>query len=288
MRNYSISKNKIICMVFVTILIMLTILIASVNISGVSAEALNENEIDAISKSMTSSINFIVNGEQKSVDDYSNYLHDRFQLDNKNYDVLNVEDEWIKNIVPEQLFKQKIEDYFYIGDEYGFYFNSNDDGTYLIYLIKHIIKYCSGNLERTIQPIYYENYVYNEQTEIVSLEYTQYVELCTSCNPCYFPSNHNISRCHYKKYSKYNKLYLKDVNYTANLYNENNLNVGEYGYDANVDNGGYFIANQYYFNGVSTQSGKGDFLIEAFKIGKGGDAGANGKGNSINPIYSKS
>lgn len=270
MRNISKQRYKIgfILCLFVIILLMLSM--ANINISQASAVSLSNSEIDEISREMTKSEIFDVSGEQKNIKDYPNYLYNRFQLYNRNYNVLNQEDEWIKAIVPEELFRQKTEDYFYIGDEYGFYFDYNaENSTYLIYFIDHFYKYKSGNLEQKIEPIYYENYVYNEETKIVSLKYVKYVDICTTCNPCYYPKEHNISRYHYVKYSNNVKLFLKDVNFTGNLYNENHLNVGEYGYDPYADNGDYFIGNQYYFNGVSTQSGKGDFLIEIFKMGIG-------------------
>lgn len=74
---------------------------------------------------------------------------------------------------------------------------------------------------------------------------------------------------HYRKHSDYEKLYLKDVNFTGSLYNENHKNIDENGYDPYQDNGGYFAESRYRFKGVSTQSGKFDFAGAVLQIGLG-------------------
>ncbi len=263
-----LKKNTSLKFLMLCILILSLILsiFMSLNFSQVHAQEMTDYDLQLKCKKMTESDTFNVNNVEKSLHDYPSYLNERFQLTNSKFGELNIKDEWILNIVPVELFKQKEEDYFYIGDTYGFYFDydvSND--TYLIYFVQHINEFEFGNLTQTIKPLYYEQYVFDESNEQVSLVYMDY-HLLKEYPEGSFVKEHFY---HYEKYSRYEKLYLKDVNFSSTLYNENHLNVGEYGYNAYNDNGGYFIGNQYYFNGVSTQSGKTDFALEVFKMGIG-------------------
>ena len=225
------------------------------------AEEQKTDELTLKLSDMTDDLFINVNNETKDVRKYATYLEDRFQLNNKNGAPYAI-DEWILNIVPIELFRQKTE-YFFVGKAYGFYFNYDEkDNTYLVYLMLNKYQYCDGRLYREIKPLYYEQYVFDETKETVSLVYNGY-------NVNDEQESISDSNRYYRKYSNYEKLYLKDVNFTGNLYNEHHLNVDEDGYNPHQDNGGYFVKTQYSFRGVSTQSGKFEFSNALLQIGIG-------------------
>lgn len=225
------------------------------------AEEQKTDELTLKLSDMTDDLFINVNNETKDVRKYATYLEDRFQLNNKNGAPYAI-DEWILNIVPIELFRQKTE-YFFVGKAYGFYFNYDEkDNTYLVYLMLNKYQYCDGRLYREIKPLYYEQYVFDETKETVSLVYNGY-------NVNDEQESISDSNRYYRKYSNYEKLYLKDVNFTGNLYNEHHLNVDEDGYNPYQDNGGYFVKTQYSFRGVSTQSGKFEFSNALLQIGIG-------------------
>lgn len=263
------KTNKRFLTLSITIIVLITTFLVSSLIGSVCgktyAEYKTDEELLTKLQEMTEDLEIEVNNQIKDIRSYGNYLDDRFQLNNKNYDVQNIVDEWILKIVPVELFKLK-QEYFYIGKAYGFYlyydFASNK---YLIFLIQNTIEYIEGMLARVIEPLYYEQYVYNEETETVSLVYMDY-EIYP--DPEHYPTL-KLHYYHYRKHSDYEKLYLKDVNFTGSLYNENHPNIDEDGYDKYKDNGGYFTESRYRFKGVSTQSGKFDFAGAVLQIGLG-------------------
>lgn len=167
-------------------------------------------------------------------------------------------DEWIFQIVPEELFIEKVEDFLFIGNEYGFYVNyDRQSQKVFVYLMLHEINDNidnKGHFTRKIKPLYYENYNYNIVTKKASLNYV---------------TSQVSGNMYYQKYSDVKNVYLKDVSFTGTLYNENHWNSGESEYDMDNDKGAFFVGNQYKFSGVSTQSDKTSFATELFKVGIG-------------------
>ena len=261
------KTNKRYLMLFIGVMAIVFTLIISTQIGSFTgrtarAEEQKTDELTLELSDMTDDLFINVNNETKDVRKYATYLEDRFQLNNKN-GAPYAFDEWILNIVPIELFRQKTE-YFFVGKAYGFYFNYDEkDNTYLVYLMLNIYQYCDGYLYREIRPLYYEQYLFDETNETVSLVYTGYDANSERKN-----TNDN-NRYYYRKYSNYEKLYLKDVNFTGNLYNESHLNVDEDGYNPYQDNGGYFVKSQYNFKGVSTINGKYEFSNALLQIGLG-------------------
>ncbi len=193
------------------------------------------------------------NNKVLNLNEYPNYVSERFDTSNVYNDNVQVYDEWITNIVPVQLFEQKIQDFLFIGKSYGFYFNYNEnENTFLIYLIKHNIKQAiSGQIVRKIEPYYYEKYKLNEDNNLSILYYNNY------------------SQHYFREYNKVKKIYLKDVSFSGSLYNQFHVNQCEDWYIDENDKGGYFIGNQYIFSGVSTQTGKSDFSANILKTTAG-------------------
>lgn len=263
------AKKRTLAFTIIIILLILTVvsrmLIGSVGADETFAEVLIDDEVLTTLIVNTKDVYIEVNNQTVNIVNYSSYLNSRFQLENKHYDVRDIADEWILKIVPIDIFKMKRE-CFFIGDAYGFYINyDSDTKTYLVYLMLNHMQYKNGLFYRSIEPLYYEQYVYNEETETVALVYMDY-EIYP--DPEHYPTL-KLHYYHYRKHSDYEKLYLKDVNFTGSLYNENHPNIDEVGYDKYKDNGGYFTESRYRFKGVSTQSGKFDFAGAVLQIGLG-------------------
>ena len=198
-------------------------------------------------------------GVKHSLCNYPDYVASHFDVDNYYNDDTTIEDEWIGNFVPLELFDLKTENFLYIGKTFGFYFCYNKiDDTYLIYFIRNNFKEeMSGQLSQTIIPYYYEKYTYDENTGRIAIQY--YDEYVSEGD-----GSVTHIKC-YKPYSKVKNLYLKDISFSANLYNVFHFNQFENGYEAAKDNGGYFYGNYYKFKGVSTQSsGAGNYLVDTF------------------------
>lgn len=112
-----------------------------------------------------------------------------------------------------------------------------------------------------ITPLYYEKYYYDSDVEKVQIKYV--VEDVDRGN------NTTVKYYYYQKYSSVKNVYLKDISFTETLYNDNHLNIGENGYNPDNDNGAFFVGNHYTFDGVSTQSGKIDYMVDTLLMGIG-------------------
>lgn len=256
-----IKKNKI--FIVLGLLAIMSVSLLLIFWQDYSKEVFAEDVyygLEAECKKFTNSVKFFDNeGNEHSINEYEQYIEETFSPGYK--DAIKKDDkidEWIKHIVPVQLFENKEKDFLYVGWRYGFYFNyDEEENTYLIYLILHEFDIeLSGHIIRRLTPLYYENYRFDSESKNVSLEYKPYG-----------------SAYYYQKYSDYKKIHLKNIAFNGNLYNINNLNIGEDGYIAEEDNGGYFIGGSYKFKGYSTQSGKADFCAELFLIAVGAFGG---------------
>lgn len=265
----NILKRKIMSKLIVSIIITLLLIsigaIAFKDFGTTYAEETEslENMCDAYTKT--------VNGyfdDSKNIRDYENYVDNRFQVgtqsDKHNKDS-KVTDEWIMEFVPQRLFEEKAEDFFYLGEAYGIYFNyNNSDDTYFIYLILHSVKYkLTGQIERELRPLYYERYSYDSSTKKAKLIYAY--EVFESTSPGGTPNEYH----YYQKYSEINIVYLKDVTFTGHLFNENHENEADDNYDVNEDKGSYFIGGNYIFNGLSIDSKEWGFAADIAKIASG-------------------
>lgn len=248
------SRNFLTVIVVAIIsLLAVCLTLTNLNFYAVADESLDEQQIMALCKQLTEDeiLRDETKNESMNLDDYPNYVSQRFDTLNLHNPNENTFDEWITKIVPVQLFEQEMVDFLFIGSSYGFYFNFEEsDDTYLIYLFKHSINNdVSGQLVREIQPFYYEKYKLNEDNNLSILYYYD------SYNGYYY----------FREYNRVKKLYLKDVSFSGSLYNQFHLNQGEDSYiDAN-DLGGFFVGNRYLFSGVSTQTGKSEFSADVLR-----------------------
>ena len=129
------STISIIC---ACILLFCIVLISS-NTSAYATSPNSVDDLDELCKEYTEDLYLYGEPEieSNSILYYENYVDIRFDTDNLDNTNINVYDEWIFKIVPERLFELQVNDYFYIGKAYGFYFDYNPlDDTYLLYLIK--------------------------------------------------------------------------------------------------------------------------------------------------------
>ncbi len=250
----------------IVILLACVLICRNVNASVANADvAMYNANLDSICYQFTESRDFLVDDEEHNIIEYEKYIDDTFEPLNYNNRNDNIIDEWILNIVPIQLFENKIKDFLYIGNKYGFFFDYNKaDGMYFIYLMLHEYddSSVSGHIFREIKPLYYEKYTFNEDNKTVSLKYVvkENTEGVTGTT---------VTTYNYEKYSRDNNVYLKDIAFSGTLYNINNFNIGDENYNALQDDGGYFIGGNYKFKGVSTQSGKLNFAQDIFMISLG-------------------
>lgn len=262
-----IKFRKILTISMIFLLCMFCLSICFINTGEVvyADSAVYKTDIDELCRQMTESTKFVVDGEEKNITEYESYINKTFQPTNLQNLIIGQVDNWILNIVPKELFVNKVRDYFYIGESYGFYFNyNNQTDKYFVYLMLH--KYeneIKGHVVRRIEPLYYESYVFDEVRGVATLPY--YVE--ERQYDINKPETYTVR--YYYKYSMYHKVFLKNVAFNGFLYNLNHYNQGEEKYNAQEDNGGFFIGGSYIFNGVSMQSGKNDFLADMFFIALG-------------------
>jgi hypothetical protein len=189
-------------------------------------------------------------------------------------------DDPIVKIVPRQLFEQR-GTYLHIGREYGFYVNTTQLNTYenkSVVLVFDIIKY----------PLNNSNYPSQYVIEIRPIfEYTYYY---LTANNNYASGNsllkYNVSSLSsvvvavptvsqddygylYYYYNETITHFIKDVSFGVSLYNEQELNIGDSGYNKNADNGSFITRANVNFSGVGNQSLIGATVWSTVKFGLG-------------------
>ncbi len=261
------------CILYLLCMVFLSICFTNTSDFVYADSTVYSADIDEICKQMTDSTKFVVDGEEKDITEYESYINKTFQPTNLQNLIIGQVDNWIFNIVPVELFNFKKQNFLFIGEKYGFYFNYNEkDDTYFVFLMLHNfdIEYTSGHIIRKIEPLYYETYIYNQEEGTVALQYFEEIRQYNYDDNIKDPSRpETYTVYYYWKHSIHRKVYLKNIDFNGSLYNLNNYNAGEGEYIAEQDNGGYFIGGSYRFNGVSTQSGTIDFLFDTFLIGVG-------------------
>ena len=170
------TKNKIYNRILISIclaLILMCSIILTINdikadeIAFADAESGVHDDIQKKCAEFTQSKVFSIDGEEKNITQYEQYLMDHFRYGS---DMEDTYDEWISKIVPIELFSVKAEEFLYIGKEYGFFFDYDwDENEYLIYLILHDIDVeTSGQIMRKITPLFYEKYLFEDGLNCLS------------------------------------------------------------------------------------------------------------------------
>ncbi|MDE7336914.1 MAG: hypothetical protein K2N32_02240, partial [Clostridia bacterium] len=127
--------------------------------------------IESLCEQITETTMFTVDGEEHDIKEYESYVDKTFQPTNLQNTYNGEIDTWIFKIVPKELFVQKVQEFFFIGEAYGFYFDYNEQtDKYFVYLMSHKYeKVKEGHLLRRIEPLYYESYVYDRLSGTAAL-----------------------------------------------------------------------------------------------------------------------
>ncbi len=178
-----------------------------------------------------------------------------------------LDDDNIVKIIPKELFIN-IGDHLYIGKEYGFYVNTvaqainsnNRRSTVMVFDITTQNNFIEtvDNFIVELTPIFQYEYVYLTCEESVfyisSIEnkeiYNKQVSYSTT-KPVVIPIavvNNLGTAVNYELIEKY---YLKDICFTAQVLNEQALNQNDANYNCIQDNGAFFIAVDYTYDGLS-------------------------------------
>lgn len=181
---------------------------------------------------------------------------------NKNLVLQNKEtDDPIIGIIPKQLFKE-VNKTLHIGKEYGFYIDTAALGNNFVSIVLVFDISTNTNLMETIDrviisvsPVFQYKFAYLKASESTLSCQNGYIlnYSLTDDRVVPYPSNITSSAIQFDMVEKY---YLKDISYGLTLNNENNLNRYDVGYDPYKDNGSYFTAMDYTYNGKSREYGE--------------------------------
>ncbi|MDR3318512.1 MAG: hypothetical protein LBS99_03670, partial [Clostridiales bacterium] len=191
-------------------------------------------------------------------------------------------DDPIIRIIPRRLFERR-GTYLHIGREYGFYVETTQlDDTNIyenksVVLVFDIIKYPlnNGNYPSQyaieIKPVFEYTYYYltdnnNFASDNDDLKYNA-ASLSSAVVAVPVVEWLDNSLVYYYRETKTH--FLKDMSFGLSLYNEQELNIGDGGYDKNADNGSFITRANVNFSGVSNQALLGSSVLSTFKFGLG-------------------
>lgn len=169
------------------------------------------------------------NDETKQLKKYQDYFKKNFSNSITN------PDEWILGFIPEELFINQGQ-YFYMGREYGFFVDNNGSEQLAFIFDSEISVNVNGDgyIEQKFSPLFYHTYKYsNGQVRI-------------------------------KSYNEKDRYFVKDVTFGAALGNLTYTNKEDEHYDAELDDGAFFISTNYHYAGTSLQSGLAEDGINVF------------------------
>lgn len=189
------------------------------------------------------------------------------------YRVTNIEeDDPIVAIVPEEEFYtigERVE----VGQEYGYFITTelcengyNYKSTVLVFDIDTETD-LSATVDRVIvsvSPIFSYEYIcisnqYNSVTfDNLGIDYEMQQEYCVFPDPdkyAYDPT-----------YAMSDRYYMKDISFGASLFNMQQLNSGDSGYDPHEDYGSYFTGFDYSYNGVYRENGEFPLVDTAISL----------------------
>lgn len=190
----------------------------------------------------------------------SERMSPKFILNNAN------EDDPIVYIVPKKHFFA-VGDVLEIGDEYGYFISTNrtERGNYCSTVLVFDIS-TNTNLIETIDRVIVEikpifQYKYMGLTLSTTVEdfngflvnYTSLDNPCVVAYPSSMGTTVSGSEVQYEMIEDY---YIKDVSFGASLFNEQNLNRGDFGYNPYSDYGSYFTSFDYSYNGKYREYGE--------------------------------
>ncbi len=214
---------------------------------------------------------YLKNNTTKTIFDYcsgDNKLYatksklEKDSVANNKAHLINAGDDDVIEIVPRQLFGT-VNKTLHIGKEYGFFINTENKGNYLFSTVLVFDIELNTNLNAnkdaiilTVKPIFQYNYIYLSS----DVNYITYKNNGLSCNLDYTIHNSLVIaapslfqdpflKIIKLEYETVNKYYLKDIQMSVFLYNEQELNYGDVGYNPYNDTGSFIIGYDYHFKG---------------------------------------
>lgn len=186
------------------------------------------------------------------------------------------EDDPIINIVPKEYFYTENQT-LKIGTEYGFFINTvkTENKNYLSTVLVFDIT-LNSDLETTfdrvivdVSPIFQYQYLgittdsRNEEFFYVNFRYERFENPIVLAYPSYMEMAFTGPTLEYNMVENY---YLKDISFGASLFNEQELNYGDPGYNPHNDYGSYFTGFDYSYQGRYRERGEFDGAGLAWNI----------------------
>ncbi len=214
---------------------------------------------------------YLKNNTTKTIFDYcsgDNKLYatksklEKDSVANNKAHLINAGDDDVIEIVPRQLFGT-VNKTLHIGKEYGFFINTESKENYFTSTVLVFDIDLNTNLNAnkdaiilTVKPIFQYNYIYLSS----DVNYITYKNNGLSCNLDYTIHNSLVIaapslfqdpflKIIKLEYETVNKYYLKDIQMSVFLYNEQELNYGDVGYNPYNDTGSFIIGYDYHFKG---------------------------------------
>lgn len=221
----------------------------------------------------------------KGTGDYQTQLFRNGSSTTISNNVVNVSintDDPITKIIPRQIFERR-GTYLHIGREYGFFVNTRQLGSFVyenmsVVLVFDIIKYPLNNSNYPsqfvieIRPIFEYTYYYltdnnNFATGNSLLKYNvSELTSVVAAVPTVGQDQENNETYYYTETKTH---FLKDVSFGLSFYNEQELNIGDNGYDREADNGSFITRSNINLSGVGNQALIGATAWTTIKFGLG-------------------
>ena len=292
MRKSNLIRN--VFSLSLVLILSLVSLFCSINTNRIqSAEYGNIKEVKTVSEPVSSLISnqnfgetdmFTFEGTQYGIDQYATDLSEKGAVLNSGEYIIT-QDNPIINIVPKHLFKEVGEN-LYIGKEYGYYINTTEerfakantstggwDIEYSIYNkhsfvivfdIENEVDITLGTINSSVNILFQYEFVYATPDDryISYLAFDSYVDDSyhgyikhSGINDGYVVRGLKEDGSSLKPYSA-QKYYLKDISFGVQLYNEQDYNVDQDGYNVAKDEGYFLTSYQYGYNGLGIKNGE--------------------------------
>lgn len=259
------KRNLFFIFALIIIVFCVVILLLPKKIATVGAITSTENydvytDSDYLKNNTTKTIFDYCSGDNKLYATKSKLEKD--SVANNKAHLINAGDDDVIEIVPRQLFGT-VNKTLHIGKEYGFFINTENKGNYLFSTVLVFDIELNTNLNAnkdaiilTVKPIFQYNYIYLSS----DVNYITYKNNGLSCNLDYTIHNSLVIaapslfqdpflKIIKLEYETVNKYYLKDIQMSVFLYNEQELNYGDVGYNPYNDTGSFIIGYDYHFKG---------------------------------------
>lgn len=257
----------------VAIVLLLCVCCVAMAFMPVSEAKASGNEVKSTNFEFYTESDELLTYSGKTIADYENNLYAtecRPEIDEEGVLYLTdvQKDDPIVEIVPKELFSG-IGETLYIGKEYGFFIATEiqsrnteiQERTLLSTVLVFDIE-TDTNLAQTtdrvivsVSPLFQYKYLYLKAAEVSAVfsgNHTLNYNLSED-RVIPYPTSINTESV---TFGMTNRFYLKDVSFGESLYNENNLNRFDLGYDPYTDNGSFFTAIDYTYRGQVRNNGE--------------------------------